>query len=178
MAKCSKLQVSRPSIASLMPPVTPADAAPLPALGTPQRDPPPARNRAALSTLWQQTFGRPLPTRLSLTLAADALAYERQVQAARGLSRAAERALARLLEPPDAAPSARSTRPRRFKPGTRLLRTWQGRTHTVTVADPGFIYAGRTYRSLSVIAREITGTSWSGPAFFGLQRRARKLAHG
>jgi hypothetical protein len=48
---------------------------------------------------------------------------------------------------------------------------WQGRTYTVTVVDPGFLFAGRTYRSLSVIARVITGTSWSGPAIFGLLKR-------
>jgi hypothetical protein len=62
---------------------------------------------------------------------------------------------------------------RRLKPGTRLLRAWQGKTYTVTVADPGFIYEGKTYGSLSVVAREITGTPWSGPAFFGLLKKAK-----
>ena len=54
-------------------------------------------------------------------------------------------------------------------PGTRLLRQWQGRTHHVTVAASGFEYEGATYRSLSAIARRITGGSWSGPLFFGLR---------
>jgi hypothetical protein len=53
--------------------------------------------------------------------------------------------------------------------GTRLVREWQGRTHHVSVQSEGFDYEGRTYRSLSAIARHITGTPWSGPQFFGLK---------
>lgn len=53
-------------------------------------------------------------------------------------------------------------------PGTRLLRQWRGDTHEVVVADSGYEYRGATYHSLSEIARKITGTRWSGPAFFGL----------
>jgi hypothetical protein len=60
---------------------------------------------------------------------------------------------------------------RRLKPGTRLLRTWRGKSYLVTVADPGFVYEGITYGSLSVIARQITGTPWSGPVFFGLKKQ-------
>ena len=123
---------------------------------------------------WQRIFGTPMPPRLRRTLAAECLLYEQQVQAARGLSRDAERALAALLPSRESGITGKPKTPRRFKPGTRLLRSWQGRTYTVTVADPGFLFAGRTYRSLSVIAQEITGTPWSGPAFFGLiKRRAR-----
>jgi hypothetical protein len=55
-------------------------------------------------------------------------------------------------------------------PGTRLLREWQGRTHQVTVLASGFEWNGVRYRSLSAIARSITGTAWSGPLFFGLRR--------
>jgi len=54
-------------------------------------------------------------------------------------------------------------------PGTRLLREWQGQTHHVTVLINGFEYAGQNYRSLTAIARLITGTAWSGPLFFGLR---------
>ena len=53
--------------------------------------------------------------------------------------------------------------------GTRLLREWQGRTHHVTVVAGGFEYDGRVWRSLSAIARAITGSAWSGPLFFGLR---------
>ena len=55
-----------------------------------------------------------------------------------------------------------------IRAGARLVREWNGRTHTVTVEEEGFSYAGRNYCSLSAIAREITGARWSGPRFFGL----------
>jgi hypothetical protein len=68
----------------------------------------------------------------------------------------------------------------RLTPGTQLVREWQGRVHRVQVTDRGFEYQNNTYRSLSYIARLITGTSWSGPAFFGLRQRplAAEAAHG
>ena len=56
-----------------------------------------------------------------------------------------------------------------LKPGTRLMREWRGRTHEVLVLDDGFSWQGTDYRSLSAIARKITGTAWSGPLFFGLK---------
>ena len=59
-----------------------------------------------------------------------------------------------------------------LKPGARLVREWHGRTHTVTVTEDGFEYAGTTYPSLTKIAKKITGAHWSGPRFFGLVRVA------
>jgi Protein of unknown function (DUF2924) len=55
-----------------------------------------------------------------------------------------------------------------LKPGARLVREWDGRTHTVTVTEDGFEYAGKNYPSLTKIAQKITGAHWSGPRFFGL----------
>ena len=52
--------------------------------------------------------------------------------------------------------------------GARLMREWNGRMHVVDVTDGGFVFDGKTYRSLSAIARRITGVNWSGPRFFGL----------
>jgi len=57
-----------------------------------------------------------------------------------------------------------------LKPGTRLLREWGGKTHTVIVLDDGFEFEGERYQSLTQIARGITGAHWSGPRFFGLRR--------
>jgi hypothetical protein len=59
-----------------------------------------------------------------------------------------------------------------LKPGTRLLREWQGRKHTVIVLEHGFEYEGERYLSLTQIARRITGAHWSGPRFFGLRKAA------
>jgi hypothetical protein len=63
-------------------------------------------------------------------------------------------------------------RPRRLKPGTLLLREYQGERHTVTVVANGYVWRETIYASLSTIARAITGTSWNGPRFFGLRSRA------
>jgi hypothetical protein len=60
-----------------------------------------------------------------------------------------------------------------LKTGTTLVRQWRGHTHTVLVREGGFEYEGRCYRSLTVIAEQITGAHWSGPRFFGVTRRAR-----
>ena len=62
-------------------------------------------------------------------------------------------------------------RPRALTPGTRLIREWQGSTIAVEVGDDGFIWDQRLYRSLSEIARKVTSAHWSGPRFFGLNRR-------
>jgi hypothetical protein len=59
-----------------------------------------------------------------------------------------------------------------LKAGTRLVREWRGVTHTVLVHADGFEWNGRRYRSLTIVAREITGAHWSGPRFFGLRKRA------
>jgi hypothetical protein len=55
-------------------------------------------------------------------------------------------------------------------PGSRLIRVWRGETHQVTVLEDGYLYADKKWRSLSAIAKAITGTRWSGPVFFGLKK--------
>ena len=56
-----------------------------------------------------------------------------------------------------------------LQPGSRLLREWNGTTHVVDITDAGYVWNGKSHRSLSAIAREITGARWSGPRFFGIQ---------
>lgn len=132
---------------------------------------PPTPSRKDLEAQWQAAFGRPLSPKMRRPLAAQLLRFHTQETAYGGLPAEVEAYLASLL--PKARGSGRQSAPvqaRRLKPGTRLLRTWRGRTYTVTVADPGFLYEGKTYSSLSVVAREITGTPWSGPVFFGLKK--------
>lgn len=83
------------------------------------------------------------------------------------------RELVRLAEAaPDAAEKSRSpVMPIRLSDGTRLIREWNGRTIEVLVRDEEFEWEGRTYKSLSHIAREVTGAHWSGPRFFGMRTR-------
>jgi hypothetical protein len=99
------------------------------------------------------------------------LGYRLQELKLGGLSAGARRELTNLLPRAQGGRGAAAAT-RRLKPGTRLQRTWQGRTHVVTVTDKGFDYQGKAHASLSVIARQITGTPWSGPAFFGLKGKA------
>lgn len=127
-------------------------------------------DRKALADAWQGAFSRPIPPKLFRNTVIPLLAYRLQELRFGGLSPATERYLASLLPKANGKPAPP---PRRLKPGTRLLRNWQGRTYTVTVADNGFIWNGETHRSLSVIARRITGTPWSGPAFFGLAKPSK-----
>ena len=65
-----------------------------------------------------------------------------------------------------------------LKPGARLIREWHGRTHTITITENGFEYAGTSYASLSKIAKKITGAHWSGPRFFGLLAARRPPSEG
>lgn len=130
-------------------------------------------DRKALNAIWLEVFGKTIPSSLYKPIVIPLLAYRLQELRFGGLSPESEHYLASLLPK---AGKAKQVPPRRLKAGTRLLRTWQGRTHTVTVADPGFIYDGQTYNSLSLIARRITGTQWSGPAFFGLTKPSLKGA--
>ena len=134
-----------------------------------------ALSRADLGVRFQDLFKRTPPKSMSRPLLRRLIAYRIQEDLAGGPNRALKQRLARLAE--DLRQGRKSTsRPlTQIKRGTRLLRNWQGETHSVTMTASGFQYRNKTYRSLSVIAREITGTRWSGPAFFGLRDRKKPL---
>jgi hypothetical protein len=117
----------------------------------------------ALRRHWRVIFGRTPPADLSKDLLGRMIAYRLQERAFGGLDRESLKFLAGLARH-GSAPR------RRFKPGTMLVRDYQGQRHTVTVVPDGFDWQGTTYSSLSAIARAITGTAWSGPRFFALPR--------
>lgn len=146
----------------------PKAAAPTPAL--PHWEDLPRLDRQALSSVWQHAFDRPLPPRLYKNTVVMLLGYRLQEIHLGGLSPQTRRHLAALL--PRSSGGRGAVPPHRLKPGTRLQRTWQGRAYVVTVMEEGYEYRGKLYASLSVIARTITGTAWSGPAFFGLKEKA------
>ena len=131
---------------------------------------------AALATLppaqlrdeWLTVVKKPLP-KVSPAMLRLALGYEMQAKVLGGLSRTAQQRL-------DQAAAAK-TWTRNTSPGMRLVREWQGKVHIVTIGETGVIeWNGQTWRSLSEVARTITGTRWSGPAFFGLKERKGKAA--
>jgi hypothetical protein len=111
------------------------------------------------------------PPRLSRDLLVRAITYRIQELRYGGLSKATGRKLASLVEARDSGAEIAKGETQRIRAGARLIREWNGRTHTVMVEEDGFTYSGRTYRSLSAVARDITGARWSGPRFFGLATR-------
>ena len=128
----------------------------------------------ALKERWQALYGSPPPARIGRSLIIKAIAYRLQENALGKIKAATGRALARSSE---ALADGRPVTPvSSAKPGTRLLREWQGVTHEVIVMEEGVRYRDRTWRSLSEVARAITGARWSGPLFFGLKERRRDAA--
>ena len=121
---------------------------------------------ADLRAEWQTVLNEGAPD-LSPSLLRRALAYRLQAQAHGGLPTAVQRMLAMLSADPAAGPLEPEIR---LKPGTRLLREWNGKLHAVQVTADGLMFEERRYSSLSHIAREITGAHWSGPRFFGLKK--------
>lgn len=120
---------------------------------------------------WERRLGTPAPPAYSAGLLARALAWEVQAKAAGGLSRSEIRRFTSFGSSGRMDPAAGG-----ILPGTWLSRTWRGEVHQVIVLDSGFEYRGRRYTSLSEIAKEITGSHWSGPRFFGLKSpRLREL---
>jgi hypothetical protein len=101
-----------------------------------------------------------------------ALAYRIQEIAFGGLSKATLRRLASLAAEFESDGRIATPAQPRIKPGARLVREWHGRTHAVVVTEEGFEFEGKLYRSLTGMAREVTGAAWSGPRFFGLARAA------
>lgn len=121
-----------------------------------------AMDRTALTAAWSEVMDTPIPKGLSQPFLRRFLAFELQVRRLGGLPKGFDaqlQAKAKGAHRP-VAPALR--------PGGRLLREWNGRTHVVDVTQTGFLWNGQSYRSLSAIAREITGARWSGPRFFGL----------
>lgn len=117
---------------------------------------------------WRQAF-KTSPPQFTPDMLRRALAWQLQKRLSGGCSPNVARELRSRLVSSDNG-TRRPTRAH-IKSGTRLVRSWQGVTHSVVVLDDGFEYQGQTYGSLSAIAAAITGTRWSGPRFFGLSQK-------
>jgi hypothetical protein len=129
-----------------------------------------AMSKYELVVLWRQTFQTHPPRGFTKGLIARYLAYHVQEKVFGGLDRETKNfldALARGREPD-------TPRSRRLKAGTVILREYLGERHEVTVAPDGFIWREKSYASLSMIAREITGTNWNGLRFFGVRMPASR----
>jgi hypothetical protein len=126
-----------------------------------------AMDRAALMTEWQRMAGTAASKYLSTPFMRKALAYEAQCKALGGLPVSMRRALAAVAAGKSVDQAVRPS----IQPGSHLVREWNGRTYQVEVRKDGYVLDGSTYKSLSAIARKITGVRWSGPRFFGLTDR-------
>ena len=127
-----------------------------------------AMETAALRVAWKEAVGRPPPPHASDDYMRAVLAYRIQEEAGPKLSTATRRRLEKIAAGFDGDSGYRPAPSARMKAGMKLLREWNGITHEVSVLDDGFEYRGERYKSLSAVAREITGARWSGPRFFGL----------
>jgi len=131
----------------------------------------PNLSKPGLCELWRQLFKTDLPGQIRRELLLAILAYRIQEQAFGGLSDAGCRRLRQLAATFEADPNAVVSNRPPIRPGTRLVRQWKEQVHVVEVETEGYEYRGARYENLSEIARLITGTRWSGPAFFGLKAK-------
>jgi len=130
-----------------------------------------------LKSRWRALYDTEPPARISRELLTRAISYRLQEREFGGLAPATHR----LLERVAADLSSHRARPnlaRKAAPGTLLIREWRGKAHQVTVHNDGIGYRGKSYGSLSEVARLITGTRWSGPLFFGLRKPVGEAHHG
>jgi Protein of unknown function (DUF2924) len=118
---------------------------------------------------WRGLYKTQAPPNLSRELLVRAVAHRMQELALGGLRPEPRRQLLRIAQQFKETGQATIRARPELKPGTRLMREWQGRTYDVLVLDGGFSWQNTRYRSLSALARKITGTAWSGPLFFGLK---------
>ena len=118
---------------------------------------------------WARRFGAPAP-KLSPELLRLGIAYKLQEQRLGGLSRGT-RLLLRQVAARAGEGGGPNPLPRKLTPGTLLVRDWHGVGHTVIVLEHGFEYDGKHWKSLTAIAKAITGAHWNGPLFFGLTGR-------
>ena len=118
---------------------------------------------------WRSLYKTQAPRHFSRELLVRAVAYRMQEVARGGLRPEPQRQLRRIAQQFKETGAATVRARRELRPGSRLVREWQGRTYEVLVLDRGFSWQGTHHRSLSALARKITGTAWSGPLFFGLK---------
>lgn len=134
----------------------------------------PKMSKTELLALWKELFGGLPRDEVRRDTLIKFVGHRMQEQAYGGPSAATRKRLSELTRKFEANPNADLSDTPRIKPGTRLIRDWRGQTHRVTVLEKGYEYAGKRHASLSLIARLITGTRWSGPLFFGLRDRPTK----
>jgi len=128
-------------------------------------------SHAELRLAWRRLYKAYPPKFLNRNLLELGVAWKIQERAFGGHSAATKRQLDALADALETNADIAKSRRVALRPGAKLVREWRGDTHEVVVLKDGFSWRGKQWRSLSLIAREITGTRWSGPRFFGIGPR-------
>jgi hypothetical protein len=127
----------------------------------------PAMSKPELLTVWGENFREAPPASLRKDLMVPILAYRIQEREYGGLANTTPKKLREIAKSIEPGKQAQGKRSSGLGHGTRLVRSWRGEVHEVEVSNGSFTYRGKQFSNLSQIAREITGTRWSGPLFFG-----------
>ncbi len=130
---------------------------------------------ADLRNRYRELFWAEPPKAFGPDLLRRSIAHRIQEKAYGGLPPSTRRLLDQMVKAAMAKPNGRLELPRRIKPGSELVRTWNRKTYRVMVMADGFAYDGKRFTSLSEIATEITGTRWNGPRFFGLRSASNRV---
>jgi DUF2924 family protein len=125
---------------------------------------------------WKSVYGKAPSREIGRSFLTRAISYRLQERAHGGLKPSTCRLLARAVEE-TATGSSKRPQTRMAQSGTILIREWRGTAHRVTMLEAGVSFNGKRYRSLSEVAREITGSRWSGPRFFGLRSQVTENYH-
>jgi hypothetical protein len=133
---------------------------------------------AELRKRYRELFRTEPPEAFGPDLLRRSIAQSIQEKAYGGLPPTTRRLLNQMVKTASTKPIGRLELPQRIKPGSELVRTWNRKTYRVTVITDGFVYAGKTFASLSEIAFAITGTKWNGPRFFGLRSVRQEASDG
>lgn len=132
----------------------------------------------ALRDYWARRFRRPAPPIQSADLLHRLIAWQLQVEAYGDLDTTTKQMIARLMRAKNGNGALPRSALNPLKTGSVLVREWRGVEHRVLVLDDGFEHRGKRYKSLTQIARTITGTRWSGPRFFGLEAPSDSASSG
>lgn len=146
-------------------------------MSSPPTEPETLPDMTTLRERWTKLLGCAPPPRLRSEFLHLAVEWHRQAKQQGGFQRADREAMSALFQTmkQGAEPRALASRDD-LKPGTVLMREWNGRHYEVRVTEEGFLFNDKTWKSLSQVAREITGARWNGPAFFGLRSKKKVVA--
>ena len=129
-----------------------------------------AKELSTLKAQWREIFNQDTPFKASRDFMHGHIAWAQQAKKHGGIKRKASKQLKQMMQQLRGGDEPTPDTSLIIKPGTKLIREYQGEKHEVITIAEGFRYKGKAFNSLSRIAREITGTRWNGKVFFGVKK--------